>query len=134
MVRFRADTSREFILCVFLQHLSHEIPDPQLHMVEDEVFERWTANRKAALVLHLLKGKWTPADACRKYDLKQSEAEEWMELFAQGGINRLKSRPQDEQTLFEEQERRFKTKIGGLVLEVGILKKALAESRSDERT
>ncbi len=62
-------------------------------MAEDEVIERWTANRKAALVLDLLKGKRTLADACREYDLKQSKLEEWMECFVQGGTNRLKSRP-----------------------------------------
>jgi len=39
-------------------------------MVEDEVIERWTANRKAALVLDLLKSKRTLADACPNYDLK----------------------------------------------------------------
>ncbi len=103
-------------------------------MAEDEVIERWTANRKAALVLDLLKGKRTLADACREYDLKQSEGEEWMECFVQGGTNRLKSRPRDEQALFEERERQFKSKIGELVLEVDILKKALAGPRSDERT
>ena len=74
-------------------------------MAEDEVIERWTANRKAALVLDLLKGKRTLADACREYNLKQSEVEEWMERFVQGETNRLKSRPQDEQALFEERER-----------------------------
>jgi hypothetical protein len=41
LVRFRADVSQEFILCVFLQPLSHEIPNPQLHVVQkmSEAFE-----------------------------------------------------------------------------------------------
>jgi hypothetical protein len=34
-------------------------------MAEDEVIEWWTANRKAALVLDLLKGKRTLADFYR---------------------------------------------------------------------
>ena len=35
--------------------------------------ERWTARRKADLVLEIIKGQKTIVDAAREYDLKQSE-------------------------------------------------------------
>ena len=44
-------------------------------------YQRWTAKRKAAVVLDVLKGQTTSVDACRKYGIKQSELEEWTERF-----------------------------------------------------
>ena len=101
-------------------------------MAEEQSVQRWTASRKASLVLDLIKGKRTMAEVCREYDLKQSEVEEWMDLFIQGGKNRLRSRPRDEQALVEQREKELKAKIGDLVMEVEILKKASALRQSDE--
>ncbi len=43
-------------------------------MTEQEPeFQRWTAKRKASVVLEVLKGQTTSVDACRKYGIKQSE-------------------------------------------------------------
>ena len=95
---------------------------------------RWTANRKSALVLELIKGKRAMAEVCREHDLKQSEVEEWIELFIQGGKNRLRSRSRDEKALFDEREKDLKAKIGDLVIEVEVLKKASAPYQSDEET
>lgn len=51
-------------------------------MAEQEVeFERWTANRKAAVVLEVLWNQTTGVDACRKYTIKQSELVEWTAQF-----------------------------------------------------
>jgi hypothetical protein len=38
-------------------------------------FQRWTANRKAELILELTKGNKKLVDVWREYDLKQSEVE-----------------------------------------------------------
>jgi len=43
--------------------------------------ERWTARRKAELVLEIIKGQKTIVDAARGYDLKRSEIQKWMETF-----------------------------------------------------
>ena len=39
--------------------------------------QRWTAKRRAARVLSLLKGETTAADAVRRHGLKVAEVEEW---------------------------------------------------------
>ena len=47
----------------------------------DEDVKRWTARRKSALVLEIIQGKTTVAEASRHYDLTPSEVEEWVEHF-----------------------------------------------------
>jgi transposase-like protein len=106
----------------------------RLVVSEEDVAIRWTAKRKASIVLDLLKGKRTMVEVCREYDLKQSEVEEWIDLFIQGGQNRLRSRPRDEKVLIDEREKQLKAKIGELVMEVDVLKKALSPYPSDEET
>ena len=41
----------------------------------DEQIKRWTAKRKSALVLEIIQGKTTVAEASRAYDLPPSEIE-----------------------------------------------------------
>jgi len=45
---------------------------------EPEV-KRWTAKRKTRLVLEILKGKTTVAEAARCYDLKPREIQAWLD-------------------------------------------------------
>ena len=45
----------------------------------EEEFKRWTAKRKAQLVLDILQGRTTVAEASRAYDLPPSDIEEWAE-------------------------------------------------------
>jgi putative transposase len=45
----------------------------------DEAIKRWTAKRKSALVLVIIRGKTTLAEASRTYDLSPSEVESWVE-------------------------------------------------------
>ena len=42
----------------------------------DEEIKRWTALRKAALVLEIVQGKTMVAEASRQFDLQPSEIEE----------------------------------------------------------
>ena len=42
----------------------------------DESIKRWTAKRKAALVIEIIQGKTTVAEASRSLDLSPSEIEE----------------------------------------------------------
>ena len=39
--------------------------------------QRWTAKRKAAVVLDLIKGKTTAAEVARQHDLTVAEIERW---------------------------------------------------------
>ena len=45
--------------------------------MEDDI-KRWTAKRKTALILDIIQGKTTVAEASRAYDLPPSEIEEWV--------------------------------------------------------
>ena len=45
----------------------------------DDSIKRWTAKRKAALVVEIIQGKTTVAEASRAYDLSPSEIEGWVD-------------------------------------------------------
>ena len=45
--------------------------------MEDDI-KRWTAKRKAALVMEIIQGKTTIADASRAFDVSPAEIEEWV--------------------------------------------------------
>jgi len=87
--------------------------------------KRWTAKRKAALVLSILRGETSIQEAARKHGLTVAEIEDWKEKFLLAAENALRSRPKDEEALKEEQIKRLKQKIGELVLDIDILKEAM---------
>jgi transposase-like protein len=63
-------------------------------LMDDEI-KRWTARRKAALVLEIIQGKTTVAEASRAHDLPPSEIELWVEDGKKGMENALRANPQD---------------------------------------
>jgi len=89
-----------------------------------EDLQRWTAKRRAALVLSILKGETSVAEAARKHGLKVSEVEDWKERVLLAAENSLRSRPRDDEALKDEQIKRLKQKVGELVLDLDILKTA----------
>ena len=50
-----------------------------MSQVMEEEIKRWTARRKSALVLEIIQGKTTVAEASRQFDLTPSEIESWVE-------------------------------------------------------
>jgi transposase-like protein len=90
---------------------------------EEEV-QRWTAKRRAALVVKLLKGETTAAEAARRHGLKVAEVEEWRDRFLLGAENALRARPKDEEALREEESNRLKRKVGELTMDLDILREA----------
>jgi transposase-like protein len=103
---------------------------------EDSV-QRWTAKRRAALVVSILKGETSVAEAARKHGLTVGEVEDWQQRFLLGAENALRSRPKDDEALKDEQMKKLKQKIGELVLDNDILREALkpyplARGTSDE--
>ena len=52
--------------------MTSELPDQ---------IKRWTAKRRSALVLQILKGETTVREAARQHGLKPSEIEDWKERF-----------------------------------------------------
>ena len=96
--------------------------------------QRWTAKRRAALVVSILKGETSAQAAARKHGLTVAEVEEWRERFLLGAENALRARPRDDEALKDEQIKRLKQKIGDLVLDLDILKEATKERPFPPRT
>jgi transposase-like protein len=94
---------------------------------EDSV-QRWTAKRRAALVVSILKGETSVAEAARRHGLTVAEIEEWQDRFLLAAENALRSRPKDEEALKDEQIKKLKQKVGELVLDNDILREALKPS------
>jgi len=55
----------------------------------DEEIKRWTARRKSVLVLEIIQGKITVAEASRQFDIPPSEIENWVEDGKRGMENAL---------------------------------------------
>ena len=89
----------------------------------EEDYKRWTAKRKAAVVMDLIKGLTTAAEVARKHGLTVAEVEGWVEAGLQGLEDRLRSNPRDAQTEWEAERKELYAKIGELTLEKEILKK-----------
>ena len=58
--------------------------------------KRWSAKRKSALVLEIIQGKTTIAEASRQFDLTPSELESWVDQAKEGMENALRAKPRDE--------------------------------------
>lgn len=102
-----------------------------------EDVQRWTAKRRAALVLSILKGETTAVEAARKHDLTVADIESWRDTFLLAAENALRSRPKDEEALHQEQVKKLERKVGQLVMELDIAREALKlhpfpEPTSDE--
>ena len=53
-----------------------------------EPIERWTAKRRVALVVSILKGETSVAESARQHGLTVAEIEEWREKFLLGAETR----------------------------------------------
>lgn len=99
-----------------------------------EDIQRWTAKRRTALVLSILKGETSAKEAARKHGLTVRDVEDWTEKFFQGAENALRSRPRDDEALKDEQIKQLKQKVGELVLDLDVLKAAVKRRPFDQGT
>lgn len=90
--------------------------------LEDEI-KRWTAKRKSALVLEVLQGKTTVAEASRSCDLSPSEVEQWVEDAKRGMENALRANPLDVREQYERQLKDLQEAYGEAMLELRARKK-----------
>ena len=74
----------------------------------DEIRKRWTAKRRVALIVEILRGDTSMAEAARKHGLTVAELEDWRERFLAGAENALRSRPTDEDGQKEREIKRLK--------------------------
>jgi len=103
----------------------------------EEKFDRWTAQRKAAIILEVLKGQISVPEACRKYGFTQGEYRQWADEFYRGGVEALKVNKKGIEAQYRAEVKRLQAKIGELVMENEIRKEAmrplgLGEPRSGE--
>lgn len=95
------------------------------------VFERWTARRKADLVLEFIKGQKTIVDAAREYDLRQSDIQNWIDTFMEYGRQGLRANPKKVESIYEEELKAHREKIGELVLQVDVFEKGQEDHGRD---
>ena len=89
----------------------------------DETVKRWTAKRKTALVIEIIQGKTTVAEASRTYDLTPSEIESWIDDAKKGMENSLRATPQDIHAQYEKQLKDLQEAYGEAMLELRARKK-----------
>jgi transposase-like protein len=94
-------------------------------MDQDEPQNRWTAKRRSALVLQILRGDVSVAEAARTHGVTVAELENWRDRFLTGAENALRSRPADEEAQKERESKRLKQKVGELVMDLDIIKEAV---------
>jgi hypothetical protein len=95
-----------------------------------EDIQRWTARRRMALVLSVLKGELSEEDGAKRHGLTVSEIADWKDRVLQAAHNALRSRPRDADAIKDEQIRRLRQKVGELVVDVDLLKEAIQSARS----
>jgi transposase-like protein len=94
--------------------------------LESTDIQRWTAKRKAAAVLEIIKGKTTAAQVARQHALTTAEVEGWVDVFLRGGEEQLRSNPRDQAVQHEAERKELHAKIGEMALQIDVLKKASA--------
>jgi transposase-like protein len=94
-----------------------------MSMEMDEEIKRWTARRKSALVMEIIQGTTTVAEASRRYDLQPSEVEDWVEDAKRGMENALKARPEDIREQYDRQLKELQEAYGEAMLELRARKK-----------
>ncbi|WP_421793647.1 transposase [Hydrocarboniphaga effusa] len=101
-------------------------------VMEDEI-KRWTAKRKSALVLEIIQGKKTVAEASRQFDLPPSELEDWVDQAKAGMENALRAKPEDVREQYERKLKDLQEAYGEAMLELHARKKLQSLLGEDEK-
>ena len=101
--------------------------------VMEEDIKRWTARRKAALVLEIIQGKTTVAEASRSFDVPPSEIEEWVEDGKRGMENALRAKPLEIREEYERQLSELQAAYGEAMLALRARKKLQSLLGEDEK-
>lgn len=84
----------------------------------EEDIKRWTAKRKAALVMEIIQGKTTVAEASRSFDIAPSEIVEWVDEAKCGMENALRTKPLEIKAQYERQIKDLQEAYGEAMLEL----------------
>ena len=91
--------------------------------MQEEDIKRWTAKRKSALVLDIIQGKTTVAEASMQFDLPPAEIDEWVTQAKAGIENALRAKPEDVREQYERQLKELNSAYGEAMLELRARKK-----------
>lgn len=91
-------------------------------MMQDDI-KRWTAKRKTALVLDIIQGKTTLAQASRTFDITPSQLEQWVDEGKRGMENALRTNPLDVRQMYEKKLSDLQEAYGEAMLELRARKK-----------
>ena len=97
-----------------------------MSMTMEDSIKRWTAKRKTALVIEIIQGKTTVAEASRSFDLSPSEIEGWVDDAKKGMENSLRANPLDIREQYEKQLKDLQEAYGEAMLELLARKKLQA--------
>ena len=100
--------------------------------VMEEEIKRWTARRKSALVLEIIQGKTTVAEASRAFDITPSEIETWVDEGKRGLENALRAKSEDVREQYERQLKELQEAYGEAMLELRARKKLASLLGRDE--
>jgi len=89
----------------------------------EEDVKRWTAKRKAALVMEIVQGKTTVAEASRSFDLAPSEIDTWVDNAKKGMENALRTKTLEVKEQYERQIKDLQEAYGEAMLELRARKK-----------
>ena len=98
----------------------------------NEEVKRWSAKRKSALVIDIIKGKINISEASRQYDLTPSEVQSWVEEAERGMENALRAKPRDIEEQYEQRLKEVTSAYGEAMLENKALKKLQELSNQEE--
>jgi transposase-like protein len=101
---------------------------------EPEPIERWTAQRKAAIIVEVMKGQISVPEAARKYGFTQNEYRHWADEYHRAGVEALKVNRKDQGAKYEAEIKRLRAKIGQLVMDDDIRQEAMRPFRSGDQT
>jgi len=88
---------------------------------EPEDIKRWTARRKAAAVMDIIKGVTTAPELARTHGLTVAEIEQWMDDFVSMGTEALRTHPRDAEALHKAEKKDLLAKIGDLTMQIEVL-------------
>lgn len=100
--------------------------------MEDDI-KRWTTKRKSALVLDIIQGKTTIAEASRQYDLSPFRGRAVSTMAKRGMENALRVNPQDMREQYERQLKDLQEAYGEAMLELRARKKLQPLLGEDEK-
>ena len=98
----------------------------------DDSIKRWTAKRKTGLVIEIIQGKTTVAEASRSFDLSPSGIEGWIDDAKRGMENSLRANPLDIREQYEKQLKDLQEAYGEAMLELRARKKLASLLGKDE--